>query len=168
MTLRDKADKVLADFIIGKEVPGHPEQRYVRVPNQNQTYAVNFQKGEKVDLSTRFSDWIETNLLKLDAVAHPADHLRQPQGRPRAGDVRPGASDLVTVERKDATAPWTMEPRPPQGAGGQPEKLTTLTTALADLKIAGVRPKPAGLDRRPEGETAEIRAATQAAIQSLG
>ena len=40
----------------------HP-QRYVRVPGQKRTYGVNV----KVDLSTRFADWIETNLLKLDA-----------------------------------------------------------------------------------------------------
>ena len=53
----------LLDFIIGKEVKDHPEQRYVRVPNQKRIYGVNV----KADLSTRFSDWIETNLLKLDA-----------------------------------------------------------------------------------------------------
>ena len=69
VTLRDKSEKVLADFIIGKEVARPAEgsdatpQRYVRVPGQKRTYGVNV----KVDLSTRFADWIETNLLKLDA-----------------------------------------------------------------------------------------------------
>src|SRR4051812_40528776 len=61
VTLYNKSGEVLADFIIGKEVPGHPNQRYVRVPGKTRTYGVNV----NVDLSTRFSDWIETNLLKL-------------------------------------------------------------------------------------------------------
>jgi len=162
--LRDKSDKVLADFIIGKDVPGHPEQRYVRVPSQNQTYAVNFQKEkDKVDLSTRFSDWIETNLLKLDA-----SHVRRivfdnHKVDPEQGIIRPG--DHLTVERKDASGPWTMIPAVDPDEEVNAEKLTGLTTALADLKIAGVRPKPPGLTAELKA-TGEI-AATKTAIQSL-
>src|SRR5205807_1983916 len=63
VTLRDKSEKVLADFIIGNEVKDRPGQRYVRVPGQKRTYGVNV----KADLSTKFADWIETNLLKVDA-----------------------------------------------------------------------------------------------------
>ena len=62
VTLRNKSDELLADFIIGKEVPDRQDQRFVRVPGQKRTYGVNV----KVDLSTRFADWIETNLLKVD------------------------------------------------------------------------------------------------------
>src|SRR5262249_10169319 len=67
VTLRNASEQVLADFIIGTEVKG-PERKegtaphYVRVPDQKRTYGVNV----KADLSTRFADWIETNLLKLD------------------------------------------------------------------------------------------------------
>ena len=68
VTLRDESEKVLADFIIGKEVKDQTGQRYVRVPGQKRTYGVNV----KADLSTRFADWIETNLLKLDA-----SHIRK-------------------------------------------------------------------------------------------
>src|SRR6185437_4879921 len=71
VTLRDVSGKVLADFIIGNEVKREGSenphgtstvQRYVRVPGEKRTYGVNV----KVDLSTKFADWIETNLLKLD------------------------------------------------------------------------------------------------------
>src|SRR3954471_17912328 len=41
VTLRDKSEKVLADFIIGNEVKDRPGQRYVRVPGQKRTYGVN-------------------------------------------------------------------------------------------------------------------------------
>jgi hypothetical protein len=68
VTLRDKSEKILADFIVGKEVKGHPDQRYVRVPGQKRIYGVNI----KADLSTKFADWIETNLLKIDA-----SHIRR-------------------------------------------------------------------------------------------
>ena len=166
VTLRDKSDKVLADFIIGKEVPGHPEQRYVRVPTQNQTYAVNFQKEDKVDLSTRFSDWIETNLLKLDA-----SHIRRIVFDRHKFDPEQGTfeerSEIATVERKDGTAPWTMVPKLPADDEVDPEKMSTLTTALADLKIAGVRPKPPGLSAELKANTGEI-SATRAALLSLG
>ena len=36
---------------------------YVRVPDQKRTYGV----AVKADLSTKFADWIETNLLKVEA-----------------------------------------------------------------------------------------------------
>src|SRR5262249_10206141 len=62
VTLRGKSDSVLAEFIVGKEVKDHPGQRYVRVPGQKRTYGVNI----KAELSTKFSDWIETNLLQLE------------------------------------------------------------------------------------------------------
>ncbi len=35
----------------------------MRVPGQKRIYGVNV----KADLSTRFADWIETNLLKVEA-----------------------------------------------------------------------------------------------------
>jgi len=132
--------RVLADFIIGKEVPGHPEQRYVRVPDQKQTYAVNV----KVDLSTRFSDWIETNLLKLDAARLRRLTFDNHKVDPEQLTIDRG--DVFSVARKDAAAPWTMDPPPPAGEEVNAEKLTTLTTALADLKIAGVRPMPKGVE----------------------
>ena len=68
ITLRDASEKVLADIIIGNEIKGTERkdgrgQRYVRVPGQKRTYGVNI----KAEPSTRFADWIETNLLKVEA-----------------------------------------------------------------------------------------------------
>ena len=146
VTLRDKAGAVLADFIIGKDVPGRTGQRYVRVPEQKRTYAVNV----NVDLSARFADWIETNLLKLDASrirkitfdSHKVDPERRTIDR----------GDVVAISRKDAGAPWTTEGLAPDQEVDS-AKTGTLTSALADLKIVGVRPKPAGL-------TAALKAST--------
>ena len=68
ITLKDASDKVLADFVIGNEVKDKTGQRYVRVPGQKRTYGVKL----KAEPSTKFADWIETNLLKLEA-----SHIRK-------------------------------------------------------------------------------------------
>ena len=161
--LRDRTQKVLADFIIGKEVPNHPDQRYVRVPDQKQTYSVNV----KVDLSTRFSDWIETNLLKLDKgrlrrLAFDNHKVDPEQGTIQAGEV-------FSIARKDASAPWTMEPPPPPDQEVNTEKVTTLTTSLGDLKIAGVRPMPEGAarDLRALKEGGTLTPTSRQSLQSL-
>jgi hypothetical protein len=60
ITLRDSASNVLADLIIGKEVEDKPDTYYVRVPEKNRVYSTKLE-GE---LSTKFADWIETDLLK--------------------------------------------------------------------------------------------------------
>ena len=132
-------EKVLADFVIGKEVKDHPDQRYVRMPGQKRTYAVNV----KVDLSTRFADWIETNLLKLTTSAVRKVIIDHKGVDPAARRIVPG--DVITLERKDGSSPWTIDGEIPAGKEANAETLTALTNALGDLKIAGIRPKPDGL-----------------------
>jgi hypothetical protein len=138
VTLKDKSGAVLADFIIGKEVPDRPNQRYVRVPDQKRTYAVNV----NVDLSAKFSDWIETNLLKLDAADIRKVTFDNHKVDPEQGTVTPG--DVFTIERPTSTAPFVTDGLKP-GQEVDPTKTSTLTSSLADLKIVGVRPKPSGL-----------------------
>ncbi len=145
VTLKDDSDKTLADFLIGKEIENRPGMRYVRVPGQKRTYGVNV----KLDLSTRFADWIETNLLKLDAgkvrkVAFNSQKLEFTG--PSRARVVPG--EILTIERKDAAAPWALAGVTiPDGKELDTDKLSALTTALADVKIVGVRQKPPGLTR---------------------
>jgi hypothetical protein len=138
--LTNKADETLADLIIGKEVPGRPGQRFVRVPGKNRTYGVNL----SLDLSTKFADWIETNLLKLDSsrVRRLAfDHDKFDMDR---RVIVPG--EKFAVDRAEEGSGWTTEGLKP-GEEVNPDKVRGATTALADLKIVGVRPKPAGLSR---------------------
>ena len=163
LQLDSSTQKVLADFIIGKEVPGHPEQRYVRVPEQKPTYAVNV----KVDLSTRFSDWIETNLLKVEAAKIRRLAFDNHKVDPEQGTITRG--EQFTAARADATSPWTLDPPPPPADEVNTEKLTSLTTALADLKISGVRPMPEGVSRdlRTLKETGTLTPTSRASLQSL-
>lgn len=163
VTLRDASEKVLADFIIGNEVKDRSGQRYVRVPGQKRIYGVNV----KADLSTRFADWIETNLLKLEAgkirgIEFDNYKVNLEQGYQRG--------EVLKIERKDSTAPWTMA-----GLNADqeldPDKLRALTDALADLKIVGVRTKPAGLTRdlkKSDKQGISLTASTVASLQSKG
>ena len=162
VTLKE-GEKVLADFVIGKEVKDHPEQRYVRVPGQKRTYGVNV----KVDLSTRFADWIETNLLKLTASAVRKVIIDHKGVDPAARRIVPG--DVVTLERKDGSSPWTIDGAVPAGKELNSEALTALSNALGDLKIVGIRPKPEGLMADLlEGKNEFKRMDQQSALSMIG
>ncbi|MCB9876960.1 MAG: DUF4340 domain-containing protein [Planctomycetes bacterium] len=60
VTMKDSAGNVLADLIIGKEIEDKMDVRYVRIPDKKRVYATKL-VGE---VSTKFADWIETDLLK--------------------------------------------------------------------------------------------------------
>src|SRR5271166_4047208 len=101
ITLRDSSEKVLADFIIGNEVKDKTGQLYVRVPGQKRTYGVKV----KAEPSTRFADWIETNLLKLEA-----SHIRKIEFDNYKVNLDQGyqRGEVLDIDRKDASAGWTM------------------------------------------------------------
>ena len=147
ITLRDASEKVLADLIIGNEVKGTerkdgaPSQRYVRTPDQKRIYGVNI----KAEPSTRFADWIETNLLKVETGKIRRiffDNYKIQEDRPGRLVLQPGEQLLIT--RKDGSGPWTMEGVTAAEQLNE-ENLRKLSDAVADLKIVGIRPRPEGL-----------------------
>jgi len=148
----------LAHFIVGKADPQQPELHFVRLPNQDRVYRVAVDTSK---LSTRFQDWIEKDLLKLNAF-----------------DIRQLVFDDYTFdeinERKvqndrvflnyDGTA-WTMEDME-EGKELDVDKLNAMKGAIDSLQIVDVRRKPEGLSadlRSDEG----IRLGPEA-MQSLG
>src|SRR5208337_1204791 len=144
ITLRDSSEKVLADFIIGNEVKDKTGQLYVRVPGQKRTYGV-----------------------KLEA-----SHIRKIEFDNYKVNLEQGyqRGEVLDIDRKDASAAWSMA-----GLSADQEldsdKLRTLTDALADLKIVGVRTKPAGLTRdlkQNDKEGIKLTATTVASLQSKG
>ncbi len=154
ITLRDQSEKVLADLVIGDEIKGserkdHPAQRYVRVPGQKRIYGVNI----KAEPSVRFADWIETNLLKLEAgkvrrVVFDSYKIQENPNSPGRLMLKQG--EKATVTRKDSAGPWTVDGTIPAEQELSEDKLRTMTDALGDLKIVGIRPRhPAPQDPRP-------------------
>jgi hypothetical protein len=142
VTLKDANDAVLADFVVGKAVEGKGGYRYVRIPGQKRTYAVK----TDADVSARFQDWIETDLLKLDVADIRKVTINSYSINEQFGILE---NVVTTVLTRDNNR-WTAS----RGAVPSKEKMDRLLSALDNLRIVDVQPKPLGLSRdlkTPEG-----------------
>lgn len=153
VTLKDENDATLADFIVGRKVDGKPNRRYMRVPTQKRVYEVE----TSADVSARFEDWIETDLLKTSAGDIRRVLVNRYSINERMGRLE-NQERLVLTKKDDK---WTMS------GGGAPDtsKMNDLTGALDSLKIVDVQPKPRNLTEVLKG-TAGI-AITQQSQLSL-
>ena len=105
---------MLADIVIGNEIKGTERkdgqaQRYVRVPDQKRIYGVNI----KAEPSTRFADWIETNLLKVEAgkirrIFFDNYKIQENPSRPGSLVLQRGRQAVDHAEGLES-GPWTMD-----------------------------------------------------------
>ena len=128
----DGESSVLADFIVGKEVDGKRGYRYMRVPGQKRTYEVK----TEADVSARFQDWIETDLLKVSPFDLRRIEINRYTINERLGRVE--NRQRTTLTKKDSK--WQFGGREPNS-----DTMSDLTTALDKLRIVDVQPKPDGL-----------------------
>lgn len=128
----DGDSNVLADFIVGKQVDGKFGYRYMRVPGQKRTYEVK----TEADVSARFRDWIETDLLKVSPFDLRHIEINSYTINERLGRIENRRK--TTLTKKDNK--WQL-------AGTEPnsDTMSDLTTALDKLRIVDVQPKPDGL-----------------------
>ena len=146
------ADGVLADLIIGKESETGKSYRFVRRPKEDRTYVVKI-NTEK--LSTKFEDWIEQDLLKLNALdvenMSLMDYAINRVQRGAALEMRA----QMDVKWDSAGGKWELTELKGFKSDGKPfvivpsiteeldqTKLDDMKRALDDLKIAGVHKKP--------------------------
>lgn len=132
----DTSGNDLAALIIGKEVEGKPEMRYVRVPGRKRTYVATLPTIP----STDFADWIETDLL--DVSSYDVDQLVFDNYSIDEATFSRVRGDRVVASQEDGK--WTIEGLA-DGETADEDALRDVTAALADLKIVGVRAKPEGL-----------------------
>lgn len=173
VSLEGKAGDTLAKLIIGKADADKPELHYVRVPGQDRVYVA---KVPTEKLSTKFEDWIEPDLLKLNAFDvkqvtikdHSLDLLRR--------SLDPRAEIILDFDNKDSK--WSLAGMKVFEGGPESkdvkltddqeldsQKLNDLKTALDDLKIVDVARKPAELSTDLKGGEEAIK--NQAAAQML-
>jgi hypothetical protein len=162
IAVKDAGGKDLASLIIGKSPKGQPDQHFVRRPSQDRVYVTKINPDQ---VSAKFEDWIEKDLLNLNPLdvsgidiknyavlsgVDPNTNRRVRQKVPRADlmvkfDEKenkwvPGKMTVYAmkekVEEKEAPLTETEELNS--------EALDALKTALDNLQIAGVRRKPAG------------------------
>src|SRR5439155_720864 len=72
------------DIIIGHPIEGRPNWRYVRLPDQRRTYVA---RVDSLDISTRFEDWIERNLLQVERLDIDQIIIRNHSTDPKTGGV---------------------------------------------------------------------------------
>lgn len=134
----------LVNLIIGKQVDPdkNANLRFVRIPGQDQVYTAEIDAGK---FTTRFSDWIETDLLglrswdirgvTLNNYSFDLEEVRRTQQLPKP--------DTIRLTYNDSDGRWSME-----GLAEDQELdtivLNDMRNALGDLKIVDVQPKPAG------------------------
>jgi hypothetical protein len=164
VTLLNDKKEPLVDLIVGKAVKDREGQRYVREVGRDAVYIIEIDRSK---LSTNFEDWIEKDLLKLqawdlqqvDIKDYSAALVMSPEGG--LSIERDDRSELV-LGYDDSKSEWipvklTSFDRS-QGERGEyvefkladdeelnEEALNGLKTALGDLKIVDVVKKPVGL-----------------------
>ncbi len=140
ITLKDSSSNALVDLIIGKPVAGREKHFYVRQPDKNPVFIAKLD----ADLSAKFSDWIEPDLLKLnqsDIVQVTVDKysVDEEQGAILQGETLKFAKDKTANK-------WSLEGLDTAAESLKELPVTDLTRNLDQLKIVGVRPKPEGLN----------------------
>jgi len=161
VTLKGKNDNVLADIIVGGAVPDRPGFRFVRVPGQKRVYASRMD----VDLSTKFQDWINADLLevqkdKIDKVVLMDYSINERTLRIDRRD------NLILSKSGQAWKADNMKAYQEIDT----TKMKDLLTAIDDLSIVGVRPKPKGLSQnlKQSNKGMQISQSDQLSLQSKG
>ena len=140
ITLRDSSSNALVDLIVGKPVENLAQHFFVRQPDKNPVFITKLD----VDLSAKFADWIEPDLLKLnqnDIVDVVVDQYSVDEEQ---GAILQGEKYEF---KKDAKAgKWSMAGLDLNVESLKESAVTDITRNLDQLKIVGVRPKPDGLN----------------------
>ncbi len=180
VTLESEGGQTLVDLVIGKAVKGADNQRYVRKPSQDVVYTVAIDPSK---FSTKFEDWIEDDLLKINtwdiARVEVKDYSAElvMQGMRPALALDPRAE--LTLDYDDSASKWS--PRDLKQYDRDKEEyvsfslgedqelneatLTDLKNAIGDLKIVDVERKPTGLSG--DLKAGEDLFKDKASIQSL-
>ena len=139
ITLKDDSDDVLTDLIIGSKVEDQAgNYYYVRLPEEKATYLADLD----INLSTKFSDWIEDDLLKLDALNLVDLVVNKYSIDERRGPIDQEVSHL---SRDASSDPWKLEDLADTEELLK-DDISTMVSTLDNLKIMGVRPKPPGIN----------------------
>jgi len=136
VTMKGKGGKLLADFIIGHEVLARPGFRFVRVPGQNRVYGCRVD----VDISTRFEDWIDHDLLQVDKNRINGVTFKDYSINERTLSVEQRDNLILTLNGGE----W-KDDRMSKTQLVDSSRMKDFLTSLDDLSIVGVRPKPDGL-----------------------
>jgi len=164
VTITDSNDSALTDMIIGKAVKEADGQYYVRNADQDVVYVVNLDPEK---LSTKFEDWIEDDLLKLNSRDIRRVHIKdysaelqpvfangriqiQVQWEPRGEmtlnyDSSESKWQAELLQQYDPEKKEQVDYKLAEGEELSEDTLKELLSSLDDLLLVDVARKPAGL-----------------------
>ena len=162
ITLKD-GEKVLVDLIIGKRKEGSNSTYFVRHAKEDRF----FLSEVKIELSTKFSDWIEPDLLDLQQDDIQTVFIDRYSVNEAEQKIDPGEQSIL--RRDAATADWKIEGIDTAALKPKTSVISAMLKSLDDLKIVGVRRKPEGLSASLQGgEAMKVTNSTIADLQSRG
>jgi hypothetical protein len=140
VTLRDSGGNSLVDLIVGKSVEGQSNRYYVRQPEKNNVYIAEV----GAEVSAKFSDWIEPDLLKLNQSDVTRVVLDKYSVDEDKGEILRG--ETLEFDKDATTSKWSVAGLEPATESVKEAPINDLAKNLDQLKIVGVRPKPEGLN----------------------
>jgi hypothetical protein len=159
IVMKDGSGRVLADIIVGNEVDDKRdpadlykqprELAYMREPDGKRIYAVNLKPsaesvGDTIkDISTEFSDWIDTDLLHVRT--HEIDKLVLYNYTVNEETASVDHEDAITLT-KDEEEKWSMDDLTEEEQVSE-DKVRDLLRSLDTLAVEGVRPQPETMSR---------------------
>jgi len=151
ITIKD-GDKVLVDYIVGKKVENVAgDVYYLRKADEPRYYRANL---GKFNISTKFSEWIEPDLLQVSAPDIKEIKVNRYKIDLATGEqTEPDISDLT---RADANAEWKLDGLDAEKDKVKTSVVTEMLNSIDDLKIVGVRRKPEAVAAMLKGEKPKV------------
>lgn len=152
--VKDKADELLAELIVGKPVDGTENQRYVRVPTEDAVYVVQLDTNP---FTTEFQTWINDELLGVRSFDISSIGIRDYAIVPTQNGYGMSRNFDADLAFDASASKWSLERLVNYESGQANEasladgeelnatSLNNLRNAVQDLQIVSVRRKPTGL-----------------------
>jgi len=140
LALKDGSGNELVNLVIGRAVEGRDAHYYVRQPDKNTVFVAKL----NVDLSTKFADWIEPDLLKVNQPDLSRILVNRYSVDEQQGTINQG--EVLDFLKDKTSGKWGLDGLNAETEQVKEAALTDLVRNLDQLKIVGVRPKPQGLN----------------------
>ena len=134
VTMKDQGGSVVLDLIVGKYVENAQGLYYVREVGKNEVYTA---KVEPYDLSTRFTDYVQTDPFKLDRDEVYDLSVKDYSVNLQANTVEQRSE--TRFDRLNKDGPW-VSLQAPNGKRAKKETVDAILGELTGLHLTGVRP----------------------------
>lgn len=132
VVLKDKTGGLLVDLIIGKSVPESDGLSFVRDADQAEVYTAKVDG----DISTKFIDWVETDLMKLKAEDIRGIAVADYSVNEQTSAIE--ERSLTRFARTSATADWVSAQTPAEKRVFK-DTVEKILNQATSLRLSGVR-----------------------------